>query len=162
MAILARWSELHVGLAEVWSGNTGRRRAGGLSVYSGQGPGVSAASLESVSGNQKPQVAGSPGDSGLAGVQSANLPRPADAGGQEFRQQHWRSAPASGQCQAVFLPLSCSGPWPLACEPPLKRGAEGPGGHLPTTPTPLGSLLAPDSRGERGSPSLSAGSTGGP
>ena len=75
-------------------GTPAARRAGGLSVYSGQGPGVSAASLESVSRNQKPQAAGSPGDSGLAGIESANLPRPADAGGQEFRQQHLEVSPS--------------------------------------------------------------------
>lgn len=84
-------------------------------------------------------------------MESAVLPGLADTAWQEPQRQCLDASPASGQGQDVLLPLSCSG-WPLACEPPLNGGAEGPSGCLPTMPTLLGSLLAANLCGERGLP----------
>ena len=153
--IVAHRLEFCLDLAEVGQRIGAASKVRCLSVSSGQSPGFSAASLESVSRNQKPQAAGRQEGSGLAGVESAVLSRLADTGGQQSQQQHLDISPASEQGQDVHC-LCPAQAWPLARELPLSGGAEGPGGCLPTMPTLLGSLLAADLCGERGLPQSGA------
>lgn len=153
--IVACRLEFCLKLAEVGQGIGAASRVRCLSVSFGQGLGFLATSLESVSRNQKPQAAGRQGGSGLAGWRPQFCLGWWTLEGGSPSSSAWTSARPQGRARTFFC-LCPAQAWPLARESPLNGGAEGPGGCLPTMPTPLGSLLAANSCGERGLPQSGA------